>query len=369
MKKSTSILYVILFAAVCILPSILYPLLGPHLDQENYENRYAAEAPEFSFSSIASFPGEYEEFFNDNLPFRSFLIEANAAIDLHIFHQSPLKKVIIGKDGWLFYNAAGTDGDPIADAAGANYYSEEELAQIAAGLTAARDKLLAEGRQFVLMIVPNKESIYGPLYLPEEYTVSEITKAEHVVDYLREHTDLNVVFPKDTLLGSMESNPSQDVYLKTDTHWNNIGAYLGAADLLSAVDIPMPAPGELPVDLIKRPAGDLAKMMAVKKYMVDDDDYRITDYPGWGTVKEEYPIEGNYDVIHYTASGQHDGTLFMIRDSFTVPMAPFIAAQFDESYILHNAMYTPELLQQADPDIVVVQVAERYLGYLFDFQY
>ena len=369
MKKSTSILYVILFAAVCILPSVLYFLLGPYLDQENYENRYTAEAPKFSLSSIDSFPGEYEEYFNDNLPFRSFLIEANAAIDLHIFHQSPLKKVIIGKDGWLFYNAAGTDGDPIADAAGTNYYSTEELAQLAASLTAVRDKLLAEGRDFAIMIVPNKESVYGPGYLPEEYTVAELTRADHVVNYLREHSDLNVVFPKDTLLTAMEGTPSQDVYLKTDTHWNNFGAYLGAADLLNAMGIPMPAPSNLSITPIKRPAGDLAKMMAVKKYMVDDDDYQITDYPGWGTVKEEYPIEGSYDLIRYRADGQYDGTLFMVRDSFTVPMAPFIAAQFDDSYILHSAMYTPELLQQADPDIVVVQVAERYLGYLFNFQY
>ena len=161
MKKNTWVLYLVLFLAVCILPSVIYPLLGPYIDQENYENRVTAEAPEFSLFSIAQFPKEYEEFFNDNLPFRSFLIEANAAIDLHIFHQSPLKKVVIGKDGWLFYNAAGTDGDPMADAAGTNYYTSEELAQVAASLTAARDKLEAEGRSFVLMVVPNKESIYG----------------------------------------------------------------------------------------------------------------------------------------------------------------------------------------------------------------
>lgn len=369
MKKITWILYLVLFLAVCILPSVIYPLLGPYIDQENYENRVTAEAPEFSLSSIAQFPKEYEEFFNDNLPFRSFLIEANAAIDLHIFHQSPLKKVVIGKDGWLFYNAAGTDGDPMADAAGTNYYTSEELAQVAASLTAARDKLEAEGRSFVLMVVPNKESIYGKDYLPEEFPVADVTKADHLVNYLRNNTDLNIVYPKDALLGAMEADPQTDVYLKTDTHWNNLGAYLGSKELLSAMDIRLPEISALELNTIGRPAGDLAKMMASKEYMNDDVDYQIGGYPGCGNVSESFPVEDNYDVIRYSSPGQDPRKLFMIRDSFTVPMAPFISSQFETSYILHNYMYTPEYLAQIDPDIVVVEVAERYLNYLFSFTY
>ena len=39
---------------------LLWPLLGEHLDRENYENRVAVERPQFSIETIDEFPAAYE---------------------------------------------------------------------------------------------------------------------------------------------------------------------------------------------------------------------------------------------------------------------------------------------------------------------
>ena len=59
---------------------LLYMVLGPRIDTENYENRNMTERPVFSISGIDAYPLQYEAYYNDNFPFRSKLITANSRI-------------------------------------------------------------------------------------------------------------------------------------------------------------------------------------------------------------------------------------------------------------------------------------------------
>ncbi len=72
---------------------------------------------------------------------------------------------MIGSDNWLFYSME----SDIDDYKGTNLFTEGQLAQIASQLTTSEQWLSNRGSEFVLMIAPNKETIYGEEHLPSYY--------------------------------------------------------------------------------------------------------------------------------------------------------------------------------------------------------
>ena len=87
---------------------IFSPAVGTLLGLKNVisesENRNLNEMPQFDFSdqSFADYTKKLEAFLNDHFGFRNQLIKLNNNIVISLFHKSPLKKVLIGKKGWLY---------------------------------------------------------------------------------------------------------------------------------------------------------------------------------------------------------------------------------------------------------------------------
>ena len=68
------------------------------------EKRALVTFPHFSVSELSSYPNKFEEYYRDNHIFREIFIQANNFIKYKIFKISGSPKVLIGKEGWLFYN-------------------------------------------------------------------------------------------------------------------------------------------------------------------------------------------------------------------------------------------------------------------------
>ena len=369
MSKKITRAFIADFVLLFILPFIIYGLWGEHLDQTNYEQRVVAEKPIFSWKTIQNYPKEFEEYYNDNLPFRTQLIEINNLIDYFVFNTSPLDKVIIGKDGWLFYNPAPTDldGEPLKDFNGENLYSPEELQIMASHLLSVRDTLQSRGQEFIVYIAPNKKSIYGEKNLPAKYVNEDrYSRGQQVADYLSTNTDLIIIHPINVLQSTIEKFPEYTFYYKTDTHWNELGAYIGTAELLKAIGITVPDLESLSVTAHDSFSGDLIKMMGLSKYLAYDFSYSLAGYADKLQVFEE--LLEDEKLQHFSALNSNPTSVFVIRDSFSLGMMPYLSSQLNDCYFVHRTHYTPELLQQYPTDIVVLQVIERATDHLFHFK-
>ena len=71
------------------------------------EKRNLAKIPKPSLKTIFFFPKRFETYFNDNFGFRAFLIRCYTYFKINLLKSSQVSKVVIGKDGWLFF--AGDD--------------------------------------------------------------------------------------------------------------------------------------------------------------------------------------------------------------------------------------------------------------------
>lgn len=367
-KKTKNIGNKIILTAFIVLicfPWLFWIFLEKYVVSTNYENRNPAERPKLTLDNYGTYPKEYDAYFNDNIPFRNNLIIINNAIDYFIFNRSTSDNVIIGKDNWLFYSKE-SDGDPIGCYQGNNLLSKDELSAIAKNCINQRDFLKSQGKEFVIFIAPNKERVNYE-YMPERYgTPKESYRALQVVEYLRHNTDLRVVYPYDELMQAKESI-DENIYRKTDTHWNYIGAYIGAKALMAELGIDMPAINSKEITITKgnNVSGDLAGMLNLTKQLsFADVEYTVSGYNTHNMKTIE--IDFNNAFI-YHSEGADPRKIYVLRDSFSTHMAPYIGSQFNDSYLRHKNSYSYDDFKNQNPDIFVYETVERYIGELENF--
>ncbi|MDO4284180.1 MAG: hypothetical protein Q4C60_02490 [Eubacteriales bacterium] len=366
-KKFVQYLYMAALTVLILLPVVFFTFFGKYFDTTNYENRVLAAKPTLALSTLETYPADFENYFNDYLPFRNQLVFLNGMIDYKVFKTSSSDSVIVGKDGWLFYKGAQVnDEDPISDYNGSNLFSEEELEQIRTNMLAARDELEARGMDFVIMIAPNKERVYSE-YMPDSYGEPEQQgRMWQVVEYLRTTTDLTVVCPYDALLAYKEEHPEWQYYYKYDTHWNNMGAYIGGRELNAALGFEMPDLTECTIMTADSPVFDLAKLLHLGQYLQDDTVYVVGNYTTHALESESN--EDNTEFRYHNPNG--DGAqekLFIIGDSFSTMMAPYVACNYNDTYLNFYYNYSLEILEREEPTVVVYETVERYMKNMLNF--
>lgn len=362
MEQHKSVIWIVTFLMLTVFPSCIYFFLGKYVDLENYENRNMTSRPELTLEDLESYPEEYETYYNDNLPFRNQLIRFHNSIDYFVFEQSSSENVTIGKDGWLFFSESSSN--PIEQSLGYWHFTSEELQTIADNLMAVKSVLDSQGIEFVLFIAPNKESIYMD-ELPDYYAVkSNYTSTDQLVEYLRENTDLRVIYPKQELLAAREDNPDVFLYHKLDTHWNYAGGYVGVKCLAEELGIEMKPLGGLLLEPVVSSNGDLTNMLNV--HIKDGDiDYQVSGISALNTVNDEWDFWGEF--VYHT-DGADPRKLFVRRDSYSSAMAPSLATQFENSLWVHEDSFDGQKVFDWGADIFVLEVVERYEKNLQEFR-
>mgnify|MGYP002552260740 FL=1 len=219
MTKKKAAAWIIVFALLVIGPGIIYHFAEPYINMENTENRQLAEKPALTRDNLHNYASQYNSYYNDHLAFRSQMIEANSILNMKLFGDSSSASVVLGKKDWLFF----TDEGSIEDYKGTNLYTQEQLDVIKDNILSTKAYLEARGIEFILMIPSNKEDIYSaqlPDYIRKR---GELTRAEQVINYLREETGVRIVYPREDLMAYKDQ---YDLYWHYDTHWNYLGCFV-----------------------------------------------------------------------------------------------------------------------------------------------
>ena len=361
MKKRKTAPALIYGAFICICLSwFIWIGFRSFADVKNNENRAMAPRPSMpTLTGLDEFFDECESYINDRIPFRNYLVTIDSAIDYFIFKRSSNESVILGKDGWLFYKStSGEDNDPIDDYQGRCLLTQQELKEIADNCVAQRDLLAQSGREFVIFIAPNKERIYSE-HMPDRYGAPADTyRVMQMVSYLRENTDLRVVYPYEELMQAKDSS-EYDIYFKTDTHWNSLGGYIGAAALLKELGIEMNKINDksLQITSSRASTGDLARMLGLESILAGQDSEITVGIPNSHNLK--LIQDDFYGLTKLSAEDADPRRIYLIRDSFATHMSMFISSQFNESYYRHQMFYSYDDITDIDPDIVVFECVER----------
>ncbi len=343
-------LHIRIFIIIFIMCLIL-PLLFFNRDKEKIsagENRYLAEFPR-PFTRTG-----FEDWVNDNIGLRTGFLELHANIMYRLLGLSPSEKICVGKDGWLFY----TGDNNMRIAEGTYPLFDEDIERIAAGQKEISDYLKKRDCDYYLILPPSKVSIYYDM-LKGSYTLRD-TPVDIVERALSEKTDVKVINLKESLL---EGKKQDKVYLMTDSHWSQAGAYTAYKKIHEEI---MPDRKEPEVELYEtKVKGEFSNMMGASNLLKDEitRETRIKDPKAacvGGDNKKEF--------VYHNEDGNGQ-TCLMFGDSFfggRWNIRELLAEDYTDFIFIWSYDPDREIIEKYDPDIVLYDMGERFLSSLGD---
>lgn len=346
-----------IFWSILLLPNILWLFAPPEMKNENIEKRTLASFPVFSWEQLEDYPGEMEKYINDHAAFRNQFLSLNSGINFLLFQSVDSEDVIRGKEGWYFFRV----GRSVQDYRGQDLFAPEELAVIGEKVRQVQQYYQERGITFMMLLAPNKESIYRE-YMPDAFTrLSEVNRYDQVADYLRQETHVPVVAPKKYFL----ENREWPWYYKTDTHWNDLGSFIALQMMVEVLGGEPVSLEEMDVSAEMWDGGDLPPLCHLPDFLTED---------------TFYTVHGYYDEVEVnTLDMQADGTVLLTeaanapdkrrialyRDSFSYSLMNHIPKYFQYVDSYYYNRFLPEYLDNNVPDVVVYEIVERDLDRIF----
>ena len=185
-----------------------------------------------------------------------------------------------------------------------------------------------------------------------------------------------VVNPAETIWSYRKESTRRSSSIGSMTHWNRLGAYLAAQELDSALGHCVTF-GVTGTTVCREAAPhqiyDLARLMHLGQILTADGPDGEQEPVGYadteGLTREVASEDTTRSIGTRTATrGQIRGAYSSSRDSFAPIMTDYVASDFRKVVTMeYYYVYTPDMLESLDPDVVVYEVNERYLMNLARF--
>ncbi len=291
----------------------------------------------------------YQSVLEASEDYRAFEDEMTALLGVDVNGISTV--TLFGNNGYLFHRNE-NDGTSLHDYIGDNHFSQKELEAIAANLEKEKKYVEQNGSKFVLLLIPNKETVY-PEWMPSYISrADEMTREDLLVEYLRENTDVDVVYAKDILMRNKEQYP---MYYRTDTHANMVGSLFIVSDLLRACYGMEITPDLETFEIhMQDYRGDLGTAAKCTDRYTDT----VYFYPGQA-VDETEKVKSSIMLV-----GDSFSEFINIETAYYMRGGVIHRMIADYGYDYHEATEAGFILASIKPEYVVWECVERYLDRL-----
>ncbi len=270
-------------------------------------------------------------------------------------------KVVVGDDGWLVYTA---EGD-VEDYQKTEAFSGEDLTRIQAGLDALSARYAEEGITLIVVIPPNKNTIY-PERVPSEIpVVGEISKLDQLVEFLRVNGQQQILDLREPLLAA---KAEREIYYATDTHWNDYGAHIAYSAIMQELQKSFPnlsarLISDFNVSATEPDQLDLSRNIGVT--ILPESRVQFSPLFDLRTSYKELNLGGRKMLVSYNAD-ESLPDLILYHDSFFFSVIPFLGEHFHHGLFIQNytggGLWNLSWVDEQKPDVVIIEFTERYLS-------
>jgi alginate O-acetyltransferase complex protein AlgJ len=350
-------LRVVLFALTIAAPAARMAVRAA-ADETLGEKRTLASRPGLpgDLAGFESFPGRFDAWFDDHFGFRGPLVRTYHRLMGRLL-RGHNDRVIVGRDGWLFYRLATTAHED------AGPFSLGELLHWQEALENRHAWLAAQGIPLLVVVTPSKGAIY-PEQLPDGLPEPEGSRLDQLLSHLRGHASVPVLDLRGALRHARER---ERVYQKTDYHFDDAGAHVAYEAVLARagqqLGLPLEAHPRGSFDEFEEAAsgGNMAQLMGLA------DEYSET------RLRLEPKVPGDYGVappepgrsspwvnqVLETGHGPGDAPhVVMFGDSYGTQLAPFMAPHFERAVFFRPEAIDVQSLAHERPQLVINQFAE-----------
>jgi hypothetical protein len=293
-------------------------------------------------------------------------------------HADQLKQPYVsGKNGWTFWGDV--QAMNFSQAVGKRVLSNQEAAQWHTYLSQLQKSLAEKNIPLYVVVTPAKWDVY-PQDLPD--WAQSIRGSAPLDQLLHQYPDLPLV---DVRAALREASKSHPVYSKVNSHWTDYGASVGWTSIAKCIDAAAPALGPL-----STPPSDGVTLGPDNNEFAT---YGITNAtPDWTIPRYTQPLkpvtvvreDGTSSVVDgatptdesllplttETPGAQSQHSALVLRDSMGNGLSVFLQQAFQTTWqVRHNfddpshIANIPALVSKDKPDVVIVEVAERFLNF------
>lgn len=283
-----------------------------------------------------------DTYLSKNFGFRTDMITLYTVLQQGIFKSSAVDDVIIGENGYLFYE------DTVDDYCGLNVLGQRELHNINRTLELMQEYVENQGGEMLLMVAPNKNSLYD--YMPYNYIKNPnasnwelLRERLTTVNYL----DLFTYF----------DGFKEELYYKTDTHWNDLGAYYVFSHSLDVL-------GKEQEDWLSSGYTKECNMIGDLQQMLYPNAVHNENKIVWNMEKEYTFINRvrSFEQVYIETYNENaNGSLLMFRDSFANNLIDYYSQTYQYGVYDKASAYNLYGMDTYDADTVILEIAERNL--------
>ncbi|MEE9911850.1 MAG: hypothetical protein K4571_09005 [Deltaproteobacteria bacterium] len=325
------------FFMIVLLP-VIGLILGTESSLPTHEKRQLARKPSLINMDISAFTKDFHSYFQDNYGFRKTWMTLNNYVKVKYFKVSPLSKVIMGKDGWLFFDESLHNAFGGTTAGG-------QIREITNSIERQNAWFAGKGIYYVFVIVPDKETVY-PEYLPDSVNITrQKTMLDQVMFGLGPDSNVHII---DLRASFLKAKTSNRLYYKTDTHWNSYGAFIGYLEIMKQLsarfpDLKPPLRADVAVqnDAITY-SGDLAHMLSLGNQLTE---------------------KGPGVVLTQNRSQAKLRKAVIFKDSYFDNLKPYLSPRFREMIpVSFTDKFDSETLETDPPEIVITICVQRNIS-------
>ncbi len=359
--KAIKIVFIVFFVGMLALPFVFANRGGAAVSEE--ENRTLNQRPSFieDGSLNVAFTYDYEDWFLDNLGFRSQLTDLYAKMQYYVFDNIFDTDMYRGRNGDTIY---ATD-EMITDYQHLNLRSEEEVRRIGASYQVVSDWLKAQDIQFYYVQCYDKHSIYPERFMEYVNQDGKVSKTDQVIEELTNNTSVNVISLKDTLL---DSKMEYDVFSHhgDPSHWSCRGAFLCYQQIMQEIN----ARNDNQFKVLQEEDYSIS-IYDQGKYLKGE--IHFEDYQEVFVLKQPMAEKTDAIVLQQFANdvrhsvwvnpnASNDTKVLIVGDSYINSyLLDSLAESFLQTYLIWGD-YTEEMadmIEICQPDIVIYECAER----------
>lgn len=333
------------------------------------ENRVLAAAPRWPpRHGLKAYRLRADAYVADHFPARPHLIGLLNRLRM-LAGVSGSSSVIVGRDGWLFYD----DKTHLGAARGDVQMPGPEVRRWLGALAGRTEYLQARGGTYLVVVPPVKEVIY-PQHGPVWYHGPDADRLALALPRLAQASGAGeVVYLYDPV--ARATRAGQKTYSLHDTHWTSYGAYAAYVALMDRLHAkgltegPRPLSDFQRVDLGRRGPRDMALMLGVSSF-VDLDYPHFDDHAAEARKRTTFlGPKTDWTAPQVVDTGQVGKPVLLLnRDSFSNEILPFMLSHFSRIVLAHNqdGFWRQDLVDRFRPGIAIMEVIEPGLRVSLD---
>lgn len=375
-NRPVDLMLTLIFLAALFLPLTVF-MVQKNVQYSEVEKRELIPFPSLTMQqSITDFTHAFDGYFQDHFGLRDWFIHRYQREVSKRFgiNSGPGSNVFEGTDGWFFFS-----GDQLLDdLKGRLNFSAEETQQFLQSLAEKKSWLNSQGIAYILLVAPNKQSIY-PNYLPRHYRqVRKTSRLDDLLMHMAQPADNGLLDLRPRL---REESAKVRLYDRSDTHWNSWGAYLAYQGIMDRVKTLFPDfKGQRSFSFLPAwkngDGGDLALMIGRRtsiieqRPVVNSADFTAKDTP----IEQSLAALLTLPQLHpeYTSNSNKKLRVLVLHDSFSNKLKPFFSESFSqvlyiwqyydlESLAVMDKTRLAEIISLFKPDLVIEETVERQL--------